>query len=57
MATNGPCGGCDANENRFLKTCDIAEMVPESLGGEQPYCDDWPVVGQPLMRLSWQVAG
>jgi hypothetical protein len=23
--------GRDANENRFLKTCDIAEAVPESL--------------------------
>lgn len=24
-------GGRDANENRFLKTCDIVGMVPESL--------------------------
>ena len=43
MATNGTGGGSrgvlagargggrDANENRFLKTCDIADAVPESL--------------------------
>jgi hypothetical protein len=46
--------GRDANENRFLKTCDIAGAIPESLARRAALLRRLVLRGSPLMHSWWR---